>query len=52
MGRIVHVLANIKGNIGIELTKNAYYNLYKINLTNAEAKEYLYQNISHNAHTL
>lgn len=44
-----HVLANIKGNIGIELTKKAYYNLYKINLTNTEAEEYLYQNISHNA---
>jgi len=41
-----HIIASIKGNKGVEITQQAYYNIYNKSISIDEALEYLENNIS------
>ena len=41
-----HILSEIKGNKGIEITKKAYYNIYNRSISDSEALMYLKKNVS------
>jgi len=44
-----HILSSVKGNRGIEITKKAYYNIVKENISVSEALSYLADHISNYA---